>query len=68
MELILHLGHKLSMKNGAFAKLEKTEIKKLRIQTEFRVKLGLIIDVPKQNAGYLNDSYTARRFLPTTQK
>jgi hypothetical protein len=42
---------------------------KLRIQTEFRKKLGLIIDVPKQNSGNSNDGNTARRFfLPITQK
>jgi hypothetical protein len=47
----------------SFAKLEKTKIKKKRIQTEIREKLGLIIDVPKPKSGNSNDGNTARYFF-----
>jgi hypothetical protein len=41
----------------------KKNAEKQRIQKEFREKLGLIIDMPKQNPGNSNYGNTARRFF-----
>jgi hypothetical protein len=37
--------------------------KKLKIQNEFRSRLGLLVDMPKQGFGSSNDGNTARRFF-----
>jgi len=36
---------------------------KKRIQKEFRTRIGLLIDYPKQGSGNSNDGNTARRFF-----
>lgn len=37
--------------------------RKLKIQNEFRSRLGLLVDMPKQGFGSSNDGNTARRFF-----
>jgi len=67
MEYILHLSYDLSfagksVRNNAENK-QKREDEKLRIQTEFKNELGLIVDKPKHGFGSSNDGNTARRFF-----
>ena len=39
------------------------EIRKQKIQLDFRNKIGLIVDVPKPGFGNSNDGSTSRRFF-----
>lgn len=64
-ECLLHISYRLPFKKWQ-AKGENKEIfenTKKRIQNEFKSKLGLIIDKPKQGYGSSNDGNTARRFF-----
>lgn len=65
-ESILHLAYKLPVKKWQLrTENDKTTAKqkKLDIQEEFRVKMGLIVDVPKPNFVNTNDGNTSRRFF-----
>ena len=42
---------------------EGFETRKRKIQSEFREKMGLLVDVPKTGSGNTNDGNTARRFF-----
>ena len=64
-EAILHIAYRLKVKKwqirGAKDK-EITAAEKLRIQKEFRVKMGLVVDKPRAGgSGNSNDGNTARR-------
>lgn len=66
MEHILKIAYDLSFKgkiNDHPDNRENRAKEKLRIQNEFKLKTGLIIDVPKQGFGNTNDGNTARRFF-----
>lgn len=65
-ECLLHLSYKLGLKKWqARGDNEKqiVESRKKEIQKEFRLKLGLLVDQPKQGYGSTNDGNTARRFF-----
>lgn len=47
---------------------EKVKSRKERIQRDFRNELGLLIDMPTQQAGNTNDGNTARRFFRNAEK
>lgn len=67
MEYILNISYNLSFKKWAATKKNGFDIEKkqnkLRIQKEFRERLGIYIDVVKQGSGNTNDGNTARRFF-----
>lgn len=63
-ECLLHVSYKLPLCKWRATKAEDkliVEETKLRIQREFKEKLGLIIDRPKPGVGSSNDGNTARR-------
>ncbi|XP_065677602.1 uncharacterized protein LOC136092898 [Hydra vulgaris] len=65
-EKLLHLSYKLPIKKWqARSENEKLIVKqkKLEIQSNFRKKIGLIVDVPKPGFGNSNDDNTSRRFF-----
>lgn len=65
-ETILHLAYKLPVKKWQLrADNEKALVKqrKLEIQEDFKLKMGLIVDIPKANFGNTNDGNTSRRFF-----
>ena len=62
-EYICHLGYKMDIKKFMKkTKEEKNSVadRKKHIQDQFRKKLSLIVDVPKQGFGNTNDGNTAR--------
>lgn len=65
-ECFLHISYRLPLKTwqvrGSVNK-EVYENRKNYIQTEFKAKLGLIVDKPKPGYGSTNDGNTARRFF-----
>lgn len=42
---------------------KKREVERQRIVTDFREKIGIVLDQPKQNFGNSNDGNTSRRFF-----
>ena len=61
---MLHVGYKLDNKSfQARTKEQKlsVQIRKKKIQNEFREKLSLIVDVPKVGYGNTNNGNTVRR-------
>jgi hypothetical protein len=65
-ECLLHIAYRLPFKTWQVRNPEHKEIykkEKERIQYEFKSKLGLIVDKPKQSFGSSNDGNTARRFF-----
>lgn len=48
-------------KKGGYDAIMKN--RKIKIQNEFRERLGLLVDFPKQGFGSSNDGNTARRFF-----
>ena len=69
-ECIIHLSYKLPIKKWKAASDDDKKIidsTKARIQNEFRVKTGLIIDQPKPGFGNSNDGNTARRFFENAE-
>lgn len=65
-ENFIHLSYKLPIKKWQANKKEDKDIvsnRKKKIQAEFKIKTGLIIDKPKQSYGNSNDGNTARRFF-----
>jgi len=69
-ECLLHLSYKLPLKKWqARGDVEKKIVSenKLRIQKEFKDKLGLLVDKPKPGFGNSNDGNTARRFFQNSE-
>lgn len=65
-ENILHLSYKLGIRKWqARYPDEKQQVaeQKTKIQKEFKIRLGLVVDRPKQSYGNSNDGNTARRFF-----
>ena len=65
-ECCLHLSYKLTTEKWQARREEykkNVKIRKEEIQTQFRIKLGLIVDRPKPGYGSSNDVNTARRFF-----
>lgn len=65
-ESVLHLSYKLPVKKWQLrTEMEKAAVKqrKMKIQDDFRLKMGLIVDVPKAGYGNTNDGNTSRRFF-----
>lgn len=65
-EAVLHLAYKLTVQKWQLRgdeEKEKVKLRKLSIQSEFKSKMGLIVDVPKANFGNTNDGNTSRRFF-----
>lgn len=65
-ESVLHLAYKLPIRKWRIHSEEEKELvkaEKKRIQEDFRLKMGLIVDVPKPGYGNTNDGNTSRRFF-----
>jgi len=65
-ECLIHIAYRIPIKSWQVKGPENKKIfeeEKLRIQNEFKAKLGLAIDKPKQGFGSSNDGNTARRFF-----
>lgn len=65
-ESLIHLAYKLPVKKWQARTADDKKIvkeNKLRIQTEYRERTGLIIDMPKPGFGNSNSGNTSRRFF-----
>lgn len=66
-ESILHLAYKLPVKKYRERKTHEEkqleEKKKKEIQKQFRIRTGLLVDMPKAQVGNTNDGNTSRRFF-----
>ena len=65
-ECLLHIAYKIPIQSWQARGVESKKIvseNKKRIQKEFKEKLGLLVDRPKQGFGNSNDGNTARRFF-----
>lgn len=65
-ECLIHISYKLDLKTWQARGEENkllVEERKRHIQERFRMELGLLIDMPKQQAGNTNDGNTARKFF-----
>ncbi|KAG8237915.1 hypothetical protein J437_LFUL018024 [Ladona fulva] len=65
-ECLLHISYKIDVKKWkCYQEEDKSSIqeRKNKIKLEFRKKLGLVIDCPKQGFGSSNDGNTARKFF-----
>ncbi|XP_036347841.1 uncharacterized protein LOC118757218, partial [Rhagoletis pomonella] len=64
-ECLLHIAYRLPFKTWQVRMENKAKFieTKARIQKEFKIKTGLIIDQVKQGFGTTNDGNTARRFF-----
>lgn len=65
-ECLLHISYKLDIRKWvAKTEIEKQSVatRKKNIQTQFRERMGLLVDMPKQVAGNTNDGNTARKFF-----
>ena len=65
-ECLLHISYKLDVQKSQRSKecAEQIETRKKRIQHDFKEKLGLLVDFPRQEgSGNSNDGNTARRFF-----
>lgn len=66
-ECLLHISYRLDFKQWKVSKKNGTDLllaaRKKNIQNNFREKLGLLVDFPKQGFGSSNDGNTARRFF-----
>ena len=63
-ECVIHIGYRLGLKVWSVREQHKERFKaeKMRIQSEFRDKMGLVVDMPRAGgAGTTNDGNTARR-------
>lgn len=65
-ECLLHISYRLNIKTWAVTsernKQELEERKKV-LQTAFRTRMGLLVDIVKQGKGTSNDGNTARKFF-----
>lgn len=68
-EWLLHVGYKLPIKKWQARNQDKDILKenKVRIQKEFKNRMGLIVDQPKPGFGNSNDGNTARRFFSNAE-
>jgi len=66
-EYFLHVSYRLELKSWRISTAEGKEAmlhKKARLQKDFRVKMGLLVDIPKSGgSGTSNDGNTARAFF-----
>lgn len=65
-ECLLHISYRIDIKKWRIINGDDKqifEIRKKAVQTEFKKKIGLIIDVPKQGTDTTNDGNTSRRFF-----
>lgn len=64
-ECLLHISYKLEVKTWIARKdiAKIIEKRKKEIQKNFRLQLGLLVDIPKQGYGSSNDGNTARCFF-----
>ena len=65
-ECLPHLSYKLGLQKWQARGDDEKKIvgsRKKEIQKEFRLKLGLLVDHPKEGYGSTNDGNTARRFF-----
>lgn len=64
-ECLLHISYRLQLQVWKVSKAHKEafETRKRNIQSEFRQKMGLLVDIPKTGSGNTNDGNTARRFF-----
>ena len=69
-EYLLNIAYRLSICKSIAQKVDKQllENHKKYIQNQFKVKMNLIVDQPKQGAGNSNDGNTARAFFSNEQK
>lgn len=66
MENILHIAYRLAFEKWCARSAEQKNLMKLataKIQKQFKVKTGLLVDYPKQGSGSSNHGNTARRFF-----
>lgn len=65
LECLLHLAYKLPIQKWQARGSDKEKVAETKqyIQSQFKEKLGLIIDKPKPGFGNSNDGNTARRFF-----
>lgn len=69
-EYFIHIAYRMDFKNWQASKEFKPlyESRKKEIQTQFRERLGLIVDKPKSGgSGTSNDGNTARRFFMNSE-
>lgn len=67
-ECILHIAYRLKFKKWCKTGHEdEFNATKMRIQQEFREKLGLHVDKPRSSSGNSNDGNTARRFFANAE-
>lgn len=68
-ECCLHLSYKLEIKKWQGRKEDKETVERRKkcIQQQFRDRLGLIVDQPKQGYGSSNYGNTARRFSENSE-
>ena len=65
-EYLLHISYRLNIKCWAVTSDQnkrEVEERKKAIQSSFRTKMGLLVDVVKQGKGSSNDGNTARKFF-----
>ena len=64
-ECLLHISYRLGIKKWQIRTNERplVEERKKQIQQEFKQRLGLLVDMPKQGSGTTNDGNTARTFF-----
>ncbi|CAH0547153.1 unnamed protein product [Brassicogethes aeneus] len=67
LESLLHVAYRLPLKKGRINK-KKDDVsiinqRKAEIQKDFRVKMGLLVDMPRTGFGNTNDGNSSRRFF-----
>ena len=71
LECVLHISYRLDIRTwqarGKENKKKVSEKKKI-VQEKIRSELGLLVDVPKQQAGNTNDGNTARKLFRNADK
>lgn len=68
---MLHISYRLEIKSWQVRSTENKNIiskTKQYVQDRFRSELGLLVDMPKQQAGDTNDGNTARKFFRNAEK
>ncbi|KAK5640044.1 hypothetical protein RI129_010855 [Pyrocoelia pectoralis] len=68
-ECLLHISYRLEIKHWQIRGEQnkaKMALKKQEVIDQFRRKMGLLVDMPKQGFGNTNDGNTARRFFENT--
>lgn len=66
-ESLLHVAYRMPLKKGRLNKkrddVSIVHQRKTEIQEEFRVRMGLLVDIPKPGFGNTNDGNSSRRFF-----